>query len=207
MAHLKRAVWDSLKKNGLDIFEALDQDDDEGDDEESDSSTVEQKLDERDEDNVGLASSKDDHGEGDKFSMTSHLDSASDDSEFTASDFDLAKPGRPTTTNDRNELNQGLPLSPERAPNLPPSNPHGLPLSVLSPDPYETEFVGRRFPWGFADPLDTAHCDFTKLKSMVFSDWRGELKLASTELWYEEWRTSRLNKKARRNATISLGAK
>ena len=204
MAHLKRAVWDSLKQNGLDAFEALDADDEEEDDEESDSSTVEQKFDERDEDNVGVASSNDDNGDGDKFSMTSHLDSASDDSEFTASDFDLAKPGRPTP-NDRSASNQG-PVSEQRAAaSAPPSNPHGLPFSVLSPDPYETEFVGRRFPWGFADPLDTAHCDFTKLKSMVFSDWRPELKLASTELWYEEWRTSRLNKKARRNATISLG--
>lgn len=207
MAHLKRAVWDSLKKNGLDAFEALDQDDDEEDDEESDSSTVEQKLDERDEDNVGLATTSDEHRDGDKFSMTSHLDSASDDSEFTASDFDLAKPGKPTTTNDKVASTEGQPIPQERAPPVPPPNPHGLPFSVLSPDPYETDFVGRRFPWGFADPLDTAHCDFTKLKSMVFSDWRGELKLASTELWYEEWRTSRLNKKARRNATISLGVK
>ena len=205
MAHLKRAVWDSMKKNGLESLEALDQDEEEEEDEESDASTVEQRLDERDEDNAALAAANDDSADGDKFSMTSHLDSASDDSEFSASEFDLAKPGRPIATNARNVSNQAVTTSQERIPSAPPSNPYSLPLSVLSPDPYDTDIVGRKFPWGFADPLNPAHCDFTRLKSMIFSECRDDLKLASTELWYEEWRTSRLNKKARRNATISLG--
>ena len=213
MGHLKRAVWDSLKKNGLDSFEAIESVDDD-DDDDSDTSTIEQKLDERDEDNAALAVPSSDSGDPDKFSMTSHLDSGSDDSEFSASDFDLAKPGRPNTTttnnnnNDRNvSSNQGTTAtSRERpAPSIAPSNPYDLPLSILSPDPYEPDIVGRRFPWGFADPLKSEHCDFTRLKSMVFSDWRADLKIASTEVWYEDWRTSRLNKKARRNGTISLG--
>ena len=204
MAYLKRAVWDSLKKNGLESLEALDQDDDE-EEEESETSTLEQRLDERDEDNAALVPSNNNSGEGDKFSMTSHLDSASEDSEFSASEFDLAKPGRPTATSNRNASNQGLASSQERTPSAPPTNPYGLPLSVLSPDPYETDIVGRKFPWGFADPLNPTHCDFTRLKTLIFSECRDDLKLASTELWYEEWRTSRLNKKARRNATISLG--
>lgn len=205
MSYLKRAVWDSLKKNGLDSLEALEQGDDD-DEENSDASTIDQILDERDEDNAALAISSNDSRDPDKFSTTSHLDTGSDDSEFSASDFDLAKPGRPTITNNRNASNLGITASQERtAASAPPTNPFGLPFSILSPDPYEPDIVGRRYPWGYADPLNSEHCDFTRLKSMVFSEWRADLKTASTELWYEDWRTSRLNKKSRRNGTISLG--
>ncbi|QSS64075.1 septin, cell division protein Sep4a [Histoplasma capsulatum] len=53
--------------------------------------------------------------------------------------------------------------------------------------------IGRKFPWGFADPYNPEHCDFIKLKDTVFGEWRGELREASREVWYERWRTSRLN--------------
>ena len=67
-----------------------------------------------------------------------------------------------------------------------------LPLSIISPDLYEPETIGRQFPWGFADPYNDQHCDFTRLKDAVFSEWRGELREASREQWYEGWRTNRL---------------
>ncbi|KAI1870829.1 uncharacterized protein JN550_004975 [Neoarthrinium moseri] len=67
-----------------------------------------------------------------------------------------------------------------------------LPMSIISPDLYEPEIIGRQFPWGFANPLDETHCDFTRLKDAVFSEWRGDLREASREQWYEGWRTSRL---------------
>jgi septin family protein len=67
-----------------------------------------------------------------------------------------------------------------------------LPLSIISPDLYEPAVIGRQFPWGFADPYNDQHCDFTRLKEAVFSEWRGELREASREQWYEGWRTSRL---------------
>ncbi|PLB52443.1 hypothetical protein P170DRAFT_349171 [Aspergillus steynii IBT 23096] len=73
-----------------------------------------------------------------------------------------------------------------------------LPFTILSPDPHslksDEEPVGRRFPWGFADPHNPEHCDFLKLKESVFSDWRAELREASRVIWYENWRTSRLNR-------------
>jgi septin family protein len=61
-----------------------------------------------------------------------------------------------------------------------------LPLSVLSPD-YHGEFMaaggkssvdttGRSYPWGFADALNPNHCDYVKLRELVFVDWRRELK-------------------------------
>lgn len=67
-----------------------------------------------------------------------------------------------------------------------------LPLSIISPDLYEPEVVGRQFPWGCADPYNEQHCDFTRLKEAVFSEWRSELREASREQWYEGWRTNRL---------------
>ncbi|KAJ6027120.1 hypothetical protein N7460_011937 [Penicillium canescens] len=73
-----------------------------------------------------------------------------------------------------------------------------VPFSILSPDPHSLaagdEPVGRRFPWGFADPYNPEHCDFVRLKDSVFSDWRSELREASRVIWYERWRTNRLNR-------------
>jgi septin family protein len=60
-----------------------------------------------------------------------------------------------------------------------------LPLSVLSPDYYaeasshskaNTHTVGRSYPWGFADALNPSHCDYVKLRELIFVDWRRELK-------------------------------
>ncbi|KAJ5372646.1 hypothetical protein N7517_004652 [Penicillium concentricum] len=77
------------------------------------------------------------------------------------------------------------------------ANQH-VPFSILSPDPHSLAAgdlpVGRRFPWGFADPYDAEHCDFVRLKDSVFSDWRSELREASRVVWYERWRTNRLNR-------------
>lgn len=78
-----------------------------------------------------------------------------------------------------------------------------IPMSILSPDPYDlppyakskpskSDKVGRRFPWGFADPYNAEHCDFTRLRDSIFIEWRGELRDLSRSKWYENWRTSRL---------------
>ena len=189
MAHLKRAVWESLKSNGLETLEAITQnEDDEGSDTSSESPNK-NRLDERDEDVIKT--------EGDKFSTTSVLSSSTDSSDtFSASDFDLAKPGKPSR------------FSPVRTPSSPtattppPAESPALPLSIISPDPYEPGAIGRRFPWGLADPMNAEHCDFVKLKQNVFAEWRGDLREASRELCYESWRTSRLNKKARRDGGV-----
>lgn len=73
-----------------------------------------------------------------------------------------------------------------------------LPFAIISPDPHALETndepVGRKFPWGFADPYNPEHCDFARLKESVFSDWRSELREASRLIWYERWRTSRLHR-------------
>lgn len=72
-----------------------------------------------------------------------------------------------------------------------------LPLSIISPDPYDPSVVGREFAWGVADPYNEQHCDFERLKESVFSEWRPELRQASKEQWYEGWRTNKLNRRDR----------
>ena len=197
MAHLKRAVWESLKQNGLDTLEALDKDDDDsGSDTSTEPADRANLLDERDEDSHNAANTHSNGIDPDKYSMTSHLDSpSSSSSSFTSADFDLAKPGKPSKAADRRTPSPDITAPPEQ---------HLLPLSIISPDPYEPEVVGRKFAWGFADPLDPEHCDFNKLKKIVFTEWRNDLREASRELWYEGWRTSRLNRKSKRHA-MSLG--
>ena len=192
MMHLKRAVWDTLKRNSLETLEALGLDDD-GDSEatslDNERNGHRNGFDEREEDAA--------KAEGDKYSQTSILDSASDSSsEFSASGFDLAKPGKQVKP-----APARTPSSPTAPSPIPAELPR-LPLSIISPDIYEPEVVGRKFPWGFADPMNTDHCDFVKLKETVFADWRSDLREASRELWYEGWRTSRLNKKARRDGAF-----
>ncbi|PYH47796.1 septin [Aspergillus saccharolyticus JOP 1030-1] len=92
------------------------------------------------------------------------------------------------------------PRSSEPSQNMPESQtvPQLIPFTTLAPDPYSLdsadEPIGRKFIWGFADPYNPEHCDFLKLKEAVFSDWRIELREASRVVWYERWRTSRLNR-------------
>ena len=192
MNHLKRAVWESLKRSGLDTHEAIEMDED---DNGSDTFTEYggQKrilLDERDEDRVRAQgkASRNGRDAADDLSTTSHLDSpSSSSSSFKSADFDLANPGKPSKYSGLRR--SSFPEAPA------PREQRLLPFSVIAPDPYETKAVGRKFPWGFADPYNAEHCDFPKLKEAVFADWRGDLREASRELWYERWRTSRLNKK------------
>lgn len=73
-----------------------------------------------------------------------------------------------------------------------------IPMSIISPDedtlhPSFTDPVGRYFPWGFADPYDQKHCDFSKVKEVVFEDWMADLRVVSRDIWYENWRTQKLN--------------
>jgi len=81
-----------------------------------------------------------------------------------------------------------------------------IPFTLFSPDPYEFSIIGRRFPWGIADPFNPDHCDFLRLKDSIFSEWRSELRSAAREKWYEGWRTNRLAQGAQRSRSRSLAA-
>lgn len=164
MGHLKRAIWDSIKRADLDHLEGLQLDDTER--------FNDFQVKEYDETPIP-------NREQSSQSDSSQLDSPTDTTaSFSTSDFDLCKP--PTG-------DQGSTATASETPYLP--------FSIISPDIYEPEVAGRRFPWGFADPYNAEHCDFSRLKELCLTEWRGELREASRNLWYEGWRTSRLNRK------------
>ncbi|KAK0613144.1 hypothetical protein B0T17DRAFT_620486 [Bombardia bombarda] len=169
MSVLKNAVWDSLKKANIDPLASL------GVDDEDESSSDPGRIDEEDEDQE----SEQDEAQG------------SDDDD----DDDVPILSRGFST-DSDSLSGGS-VRRHKAPEEDPQEPETpfIPMSIISPDIYEPEIVGRQFPWGFADPRNEEHCDFIRLKDAVFTEWRGELREASREQWYEGWRTSRLKQR------------
>jgi septin family protein len=166
MTYLKKTVWDSLRKANLDPLEALGLDD-----LEPDSPRRASRIEERDEEEE---------------------EEGSDDGKTSGDDLPIQNP-EPTSSPNSKRMSSGSVRRHKRGDSdLESSEIPYLPLSIISPDIYEPGVIGRKFPWGFADPMDVDHCDFLRLKEAVFSEWRGELREASRELWYEGWRTSRL---------------
>jgi septin family protein len=168
MAHLKKTVSDSLRKANLDPLEGLGLEDFEGD--------------------VSRDSSRIDEGDEEE---------ATNSGEPITDDLPIQGASEPDTPNSK-RLSPGSARQHKRTTSTETASsietPY-LPLSIISPDIYEPGVIGRRFPWGFADPMNEEHCDFLRLKEAVFSEWRGELREASRELWYEGWRTSRLKRR------------
>lgn len=191
MRYLKKTVWDTIKRAKLDPLEALNLDLGEDDDDDD-------RIDERDEDEY-----EESQDEGKSEVLNKILErSSSEAARSIASSGSSAKSQSPPTSP------PSVKRSHSRKPSALAASIHSedaespfLPLSIISPDPYDPEVVGRRFPWGFADPYNPEHCDFVKLRESVFSDWRSELREASREQWYESWRTTRLEKGRRRVVT------
>ncbi|PGH12666.1 hypothetical protein AJ79_04166 [Helicocarpus griseus UAMH5409] len=202
MAVLKKTVCESLKKAGLDPLEVLtleDQDD-------TSSSSSFDKFDEQEEDELNekeaaeAGAEAQDEPAAEKDDSTDNPEDASGrrtpDSETVPSS--AAGPLSPSSRRSDAVKRKSSPSisSISASINASPEYPF-LPLSIISPDPHsledETGPIGRKFPWGFADPYNPEHCDFVKLKDTVFGEWRSELREASREVWYERWRTSRLN--------------
>ncbi|KAF2747471.1 hypothetical protein M011DRAFT_443271 [Sporormia fimetaria CBS 119925] len=197
MRFLKKTVWETIKRARLDPLEALHLVD-----EEVSESEDEDVFDERDED--------------------AYVNSDSEKATEQA-----GNPSKPRTSSSDADTNPSLSSSPSGSPTTSPnpkrksharkpsamsismqssseSEPY-LPLSIISPDPYDPSVVGRKFPWGFADPYNPDHCDFVRLRESVFSEWRGELREASREQWYEGWRTNRLQRGPSRKARTADG--
>lgn len=163
MQYLKKQVSDSLRKANLDPLEALGLDDFD-----NDSPRNSRRIDEQEEMDSINGSDKD----------SADLPIQNHDASPSSGRLSSASVRRHKRSDSQDKVDG-------------PETPY-LPLSIISPDIYEPGVIGRKFPWGFADPMNVEHCDFVKLKEAVFSEWRGELREASRELWYEGWRTSRL---------------
>jgi len=183
MALLKKTVWDSLKQAKCDPLEALNLA--EAEEEEEDES----RLDERDEDAYNHSEDEADKEESDLIDKL--VDRSSSDYEESGQKSTPSK--SPAKAGHQHSVSMSTAINSSKDKDDTPY----LPMSIISPDSYEPGVVGRRFPWGFADPYNVEHCDFVRLKDSVFSEWRAELREASREVWYEGWRTSRLKKRDR----------
>ena len=193
MRQLKKIVWDSLKRAKVDPLEALHLGDES---EESD----EDRLDEREEDAYAqLPDTENKSPMANKLLDRSSSEAGRSDSSSTVSPTSPSPPASPSQpsngsgaagTHRRKASAMSAALDAKDA----DADAPYLPLSIISPDPYEPGVVGRQFAWGFADPYNADHCDFVRLRESVFSEWRAELREASREQWYEGWRTSRLQK-------------
>ncbi|KAI1434118.1 septin [Xylaria sp. CBS 124048] len=172
MNFLKRTVWSSLKKANFDPLEALNLDDD--DESTPDSSRIDESDEIRAEEAEKSAAYE--NGQG-------GLDGNSDGSTQEGAERSPTSPKRASNLSSRQVKNSNE----DSANDLPL-----LPMSIISPDLYEPGALDRKFPWGTANPYNPGHCDFTRLRDCVFSEWRSELREASREQWYEGWRTSRL---------------
>lgn len=176
---LKKAVADSLKRANLDPLEVLGLEDDEGESRPSSNRIAEEPEEASDEEHE--ASDHDNHS----------ISDGAEDGEFIIQGGE-ASPRSKTSRNSKRQSISSARLSKtgDELDEIP-----FIPMSIISPDIYEPEIVGRKFPWGFADPNNEEHCDFLQLKDAVFSEWRAELREASRDQWYEGWRTSRLKQR------------
>lgn len=181
MGYLRKAVWNSLKKANIDPLEIL---------------TLE------DQEEYTSSESADEESIIDEPTPTEEEISPPEGTVATQSADSAEATGETKEDTEIDAEKQTIPPVPASPSSLKsngsgPANPH-VPFSILSPDPYSLasgeEPVGRRFPWGFADPYNAEHCDFVRLKDSVFTEWRSELREASRVIWYERWRTNRLNR-------------
>lgn len=184
MRHLKKMVWDTIKRAKLDPLDALNLDDLEDDDNE--------RLDERDEDEY--AQSSDNEGKADVLDKILGRSSSEAARSIASSRSSSASHSPPTSPPSARRNHSRKPSAISASIQKEDAETPFLPLSIISPDPYEPDVIGRKFPWGFADPYNPEHCDFVRLRESVFSEWRAELREASREQWYEGWRTNRLQK-------------
>lgn len=177
MAFLKRSVSDGIKKLGFDPYEGLTLDSDGESDDES----------------VGHSTIREDVKEEPTFNSNDGASEVVDHTQIieTVDKASKAHPPGSIKSADYGEVRLSQISLVSELPYLP--------MSVISPDLYDPGTIGRRFPWGFADPYNVEHCDFVRLKENLFHEWCDDLRLASRERWYESWRTNRLR---RTNTTI-----
>lgn len=191
MGYLRKAVWSSLKKANIDPLEILTLEDQE-EYTSSESADEESVIEETAAtETAAPAETTETTESGEATGETEAADESKEpDTETETGETQPPPAPVPTSPSQRSQ-------STRKSTGSQATNPH-VPFSILSPDPHSLasgeEPLGRRFPWGFADPYNAEHCDFVRLKDSVFTEWRSELREASRVIWYERWRTNRLNR-------------
>lgn len=175
MTFLKKTVWASLKKANFDPLEALGLDED-------GSISGSSRLDENDELEAEAAEAA--AGSDSNVEKEEHADSSNHSDDDATEGEEQSSPSKRKSSA---SVRQSKVAGEDNIDELPL-----LPMSIISPDLYEPGAIDRKFPWGTANPYDPDHCDFTRLRDAVFTEWRSDLREASREQWYEGWRTSRL---------------
>jgi len=192
MGYLKRNVWDAVQQHKLDPLDALDLDESEDefepdseDQETSDSEMFPIQYPKR----RSAAFSDDDNYAYDSSDLSnSKTANTSSPRATVASSVTTASPGQPFRRPHSRAASRTMNMVDPSVEDI------YIPFTIISPDPYDPETIGRRFAWGVADPYNAEHCDFVRLKDSVFGEWRAELRSAAREKWYENWRTSRLKR-------------
>ncbi|KAK5717364.1 hypothetical protein LTR15_009258 [Elasticomyces elasticus] len=220
MSFLKRAVWRSVKGAKLDPLEALELDDEDDEDEEEEEEDDEDDEDRNGDGAIAEEEDEESDVVGNRRGSDAEDGSSASDSSPDLPTAKVVKRGTANGGHARQSslaMNSGVTVNGGGAMMM-EEEPY-IPFSILSPDtdsypsaqgPHHTlhnlstpihgrgvgsvkvEKVGRHFPWGFADPNDPLHCDFTRLRDSVFSEWRSDLRDLARTKWYENWRTSRL---------------
>lgn len=192
MSYLKKNVWDAVQQHKLDPLDALDLDDSEDefepdseDQEFSDTEMFPIQHPKR----RSAAVSEDSNDQYDSSDLSDgHLANTSSPRATAASSVTTASPVQPFKRPHSRSASRTMNNADTSLDDI------YIPFTIISPDPYDPDTIGRRFPWGVADPYNPEHCDFVRLKDSVFGEWRSELRSAAREKWYENWRTSRLKR-------------
>ncbi|GAB7346009.1 hypothetical protein MBLNU457_4782t1 [Dothideomycetes sp. NU457] len=192
MTHLKKNVWDAVQQHKLDPLDALDLDES-GDEFEPDSEDQEFSDSEmfpiQHPKRGSAAVSDDSNDQYDSSDLSDgHVANTSSPRATVASSVTTASPVQPFKRPHSRSASRTMNTADSSVDDI------YIPFTVITPDPYDPNTVGRRFPWGVADPYNPEHCDFVRLKDSVFGEWRSELRSAAREKWYENWRTSRLKR-------------
>ena len=198
MSVLKKSVADSLKKSNLDPLEALGLDDLDDGESMADSNRIDEETDEETAAAEVGAAYTSNGGEGSDSDALAFSDNENNSLPIQGPIRDSYSP--PSQTSKSSKRQPQTPGRRNRERDMDHMDKEDdevpfIPMSIISPDIYEPGVVGRQFPWGFADPNNADHCDFLRLKDAVFTEWRGELREASREQWYEGWRTNRLKQR------------
>ena len=190
MRYLKKNVWDTVQSEKLDPLDALDL---EESDDEFEADSEDQLTDDSDvlpiqsHNNTSPAIDYNDEYEDSSFVTNSHMTNSSSPRAMAVSSA-TTSPGQPFRRPHSRAASRTMAMAEPSVEDM------YIPFSILTPDPYDTEVIGRKFAWGLADPYNAEHCDFVRLRDSVFTEWRTELRNAARQKWYENWRTSRLKR-------------
>ncbi|KAJ3129836.1 hypothetical protein HK098_008084 [Nowakowskiella sp. JEL0407] len=73
-----------------------------------------------------------------------------------------------------------------------PDGTVGIPVPGATEEDEMELVLAREYPWGLVETENPAHCDFVRLKQILFCTHCDELKSITREVHYEQWRTQKL---------------